>query len=84
MGGRAGMTPIVVVTLGLVVVSGTLTVFSPDPSRQAVTLSVFGLCLAALFLVLEAPDVSLSELAVNAAVVPLLVLLTIRRMRSPR
>ncbi|HVC13368.1 MAG TPA: DUF4040 domain-containing protein [Acidimicrobiales bacterium] len=76
------MTATLVVVLGLVAASGTLTVFSFDPSRQAVTLSIFGLCLSTLFLVLEAPDVSLSELTVNAAVVPLLVLLTIRRMRS--
>ncbi len=78
------MTPIVVVALGLVAAGGTLTVFSMDPARQAVTLSIFGLCLSALFLVLEAPDVALSELTVNAAVVPLLVLLTIRRTRERR
>lgn len=75
------MTPVIVVVLALVAAAGTVTVFTPDPARQAVTLSVYGLCLGMLFLVLAAPDVTLSEVAVNAAVVPLIVLLTIRRIR---
>lgn len=75
------MTPVIVVVLALVAAAGTVTVFTPDPARQAVTLSVYGLCLGMLFLVLAAPDVTLSEIAVNAAVVPLIVLLTIRRIR---
>jgi energy-converting hydrogenase B subunit D len=78
------MTVVIVASLALVAVSATLTVLSLDPGRQAVTLSVLGLCLAVLFIVLQAPDVSLSELTVNAAVLPLLVLLTIRKIRAPR
>lgn len=77
------MTVIVATVLTLVAAAGTMTVFTPDPARQAVTLSVYGLCLGMLFLVLAAPDVTLSEIAVNAAVVPLIVLLTIRRIRRP-
>lgn len=77
------MTAITVTTLALVAAAGTATVLTPDPARQAVTLSVYGLCLGMLFLVLAAPDVALSEVAVNAAVVPLIVLLTIRRIRRP-
>ncbi|MGH8979910.1 MAG: hydrogenase subunit MbhD domain-containing protein [Acidimicrobiales bacterium] len=78
------MTGIDVTILALVAAAGTMTVFTPDPARQAVTLSIYGLCLGMLFLVLAAPDVTLSEIAVNAAVLPLIVLLTIRRIRRPQ
>lgn len=81
------MTAVIAVSLALVAVGGTAVVFTDDPARQAVTLSVFGLCLGMLFLALGAPDVSLSQICVGAAIVPLVVLLTIRkirRVRSPR
>lgn len=78
------MTVVIGVMLALVAVGGTVIVFTDDPSRQAVMLSVFGLCLGVLFLALGAPDVSLSQITVGAAVVPLIVLLTIRKTRSMR
>jgi uncharacterized MnhB-related membrane protein len=59
-------------------------VLTHDPIRQAVTLSVFGVLLAVLFLVLQAPDVALSQVAVGAAVVPLMVLLAVRTIRRDR
>ncbi|KAA9150310.1 DUF4040 domain-containing protein [Amycolatopsis acidicola] len=74
------MTSVVLlVALVLVAVAGFAVVRTQDPKRQAITLSVYGLCLTVLFLVLQAPDVALSELAVGSAVVPLMVLLTIRK-----
>ncbi|MFC5948688.1 hypothetical protein ACFQH9_10425 [Pseudonocardia lutea] len=45
----------VLVALTLVAVSGAAVVVTMDPARQAVTLSVFGLALAVLFFVLQAP-----------------------------
>jgi energy-converting hydrogenase B subunit D len=69
---------IVVVLLGLVAVGGTLVVRTQDPSAQAVVLGGYGLLLTLLFVVLQAPDVALSQVAVGTAVVPLMVLLTIR------
>ncbi len=73
-------TVLVLVALAFVSVAGFAVVSTADPRRQAITLSVFGLCLALLFVVLQAPDVALSELAVGSAIVPLLVLLTIRKV----
>ena len=61
--------------------AGTAVVAAPTPDRQAVTLSVLGLLLALLFVLLGAPDVALSQLAVGSVVVPLMVLLTVRRIR---
>ncbi len=78
------MTALIVVSLTLVALAGTTVVAADAPERQAVTLSFFGLTLTALFLVFQAPDVALSQVAVGAAVVPLMVLLAIRTMRADR
>jgi uncharacterized MnhB-related membrane protein len=78
------MSIAVVVALTLVLAAGTAVVLTPDPARQAVVLSVFGLLLAVLFVVLQAPDVALAQLAVGSAVVPLMVLLALRRIRRSR
>ncbi|TSD95390.1 DUF4040 domain-containing protein [Skermania sp. ID1734] len=75
------MTALIVVALTLVAIAGTAVVLTWDPERQAVSLSVFGVALTVLFVVLQAPDVALSQLAVGAAVVPLMVMLAIRIMR---
>lgn len=69
---------IVLLMLGLVAVAATVVVRTQEPTAQAVTLGAYGLLLAVLFVVLQAPDVALSQVAVGAAVVPLMVLLTIR------
>lgn len=78
------MTALVVVALTVVALAGTAVVLADAPERQAVTLSVFGTTLVVLFVVLQAPDVALSELGVGTAIVPLMVMLTIRTMRKDR
>ena len=45
-------------------------------------LSGYGLLLATLFFVFQAPDVTLSELCVGAVVLPLLLLLTLEKVRK--
>ncbi|HWF14876.1 MAG TPA: DUF4040 domain-containing protein [Acidimicrobiales bacterium] len=78
------MTPFIVVALTLVLLGGTATVLTGQPERQAVMLSVYGGLLGVLFMTLSAPDVALSQIGVGTAIVPLVVMLTIRRMQSPR
>ena len=78
------MTAIVAVTLGLFALCATVIVFTADPLRQAVTLSVYGLLLAVVFLELSSPDVALSQIGVSSALVPLIILLTIRKIRARR
>jgi uncharacterized MnhB-related membrane protein len=68
--------------LGLVAIGGTVVVFTRPPARQAITLSVYGVLLSVLFLVLAAPDVALSQVAIGSAVVPLMVMLAVRTLRS--
>ncbi|HZC71290.1 MAG TPA: DUF4040 domain-containing protein [Jatrophihabitans sp.] len=78
------MTVVVALALTLVLLAGAAVVLTHEPSRQAITLSVFGLALSVLFLVLQAPDVALSQLAVGTVVVPLVVMLTVSKVRGGR
>ena len=77
-------TVVLLLVLALVAVGGFAVVRTRDPARQAVTLSVYSFLLTVRFFVLQAPDVALSELVVGSVVVPLLVLLTIRKARGGR
>ncbi|MFI1172259.1 Na(+)/H(+) antiporter subunit B [Streptomyces melanogenes] len=70
-----------VLALLLVTVAATAAVAVRDPARQALVLAVLGLALAVLFTVLQAPDVALSQLAVGSALTPLLILLSVRKVR---
>ncbi|MFE9411324.1 Na(+)/H(+) antiporter subunit B [Streptomyces sp. NPDC006704] len=72
---------LILVSLLLVAVSATAAVAVRDPARQALVLAVLGLALAVLFAVLQAPDVGLSQLAVGSALTPLLILLSVRKVR---
>jgi uncharacterized MnhB-related membrane protein len=73
--------PLIVVVLLLVAASATAAVAVRDPVRQALVLSVLGVALALLFTVAQAPDVALSQLAVGSALTPLLLLLSVRKVR---
>jgi energy-converting hydrogenase B subunit D len=78
------MTAVIAISLILVAANKTAVVFTYDPERQAVTLSALGVLLTILFVALQAPDVALSELGVGAAVVPLMIMLTVRKLRRPK
>jgi energy-converting hydrogenase B subunit D len=66
----------------VVVAAAAAVVFTPDPKRAVFVFSFYGLTLAVLFLVLQAPDVALSEVAVGSAAVPLVTLVALTRMRG--
>ncbi|MEU2717393.1 hydrogenase subunit MbhD domain-containing protein [Streptomyces sp. NPDC007205] len=72
---------VIVVALLLMAASATAAVVQRDPARQALVLSVLGSVLAVLFTVLQAPDVGLSQLAVGSALTPLLIMLSVRKVR---
>ena len=72
---------VLVAALLLVAATATAGVAARDPVRQALVLAVLGTVLAVLFTVLQAPDVGLSQLAVGAALTPLLLLLTVRKVK---
>jgi uncharacterized MnhB-related membrane protein len=75
------MTPLQIGLYLLCALSGAAVVLSREPRRQAVMMGFNGLVLALLFMVLQAPDVAYSELAVNTVAVPFLFLVTLAAAR---
>jgi len=78
------VTVLIAIALTLVLAGGVAVVFSRDPQRQAVTLSVYGMLMTLLFFLLAAPDVALSQVVVGTVLVPLMVMLAIRKIRGHR
>jgi uncharacterized MnhB-related membrane protein len=77
------MTSALQVTILVLVAAGaTAVVLIRDPVRQVVSVSIYGLLLAVLFMAFQAPDVTLSELTVGAVALPLLLLLTLAKVRK--
>jgi energy-converting hydrogenase B subunit D len=75
------MDALQVTVLVLVAAGATAVVLTRAPVRQVVVLSGYGLLLAILFMVFQAPDVTLSELTVGAVALPLLLLLALAKVR---
>jgi energy-converting hydrogenase B subunit D len=69
------------VILALVVVSGTVVVFTRGVASQPIVVSLFGLILALMFMVFQAPDVALSQIVVGAVGLPLMILLALAKLR---
>ena len=65
----------------LLAVSGMQVVRTREPASQAVAVSFYGLVLALLFFLHQAPDVALSQIAVGAVALPLMILLALARVR---
>jgi energy-converting hydrogenase B subunit D len=63
----------------LVAAGGLGVVATRDPLLQSMMASFFGLLLSILFTVLQAPDVTLSEIVVGAVAFPLMVVLTVAK-----
>ena len=79
-----GMMQALQITLLVLVAAGaTAVVLIRDRVRQVLMLSIYGVLLAVLFLAFQAPDVTLSELTIGAAVLPIVVLLTLAKVRKP-
>lgn len=78
------MTAVIAISLTLVGLGGTAVVLTQRAEAQALTLSAFGLTIAVLFMALQAPDVALSEIGVGTAIVPLMVMLAIRKTGQRR
>lgn len=76
------MTALQIVAFTAVMVLGVLVVVSREPLRQCLVNGIFGLALVVLFMVLQAPDVALSEVVVGTVAVPLVLLATIARTRD--
>ncbi len=76
------MTLLQIAALSAVAIGGTAVVLASDPLRQVLVLSVFGMSLAMLFFVFQAPDVALSEIVVSTVGLPVMILLALRKVRE--
>lgn len=76
------MIPLQVVVIALVGAAGLAVVLTRDLVRLAMISSVFAVLLVVLFLVLQAPDVALSELVVGAVGLPVVIAVAVAIDRS--
>lgn len=68
----------------LVAVMATGVVLTREPRSQAIVVSLYGLVLAVMFLLHQAPDVALSQIVVGAVALPLMIVLTLTKVRRTR
>jgi uncharacterized MnhB-related membrane protein len=78
------MIPLQVVAIALVGLGALAVVSARDPLRQSIVLGLYGLSLGVLFVVFQAPDVALSELAVSSVALPFILLTALAKMRRRR
>jgi energy-converting hydrogenase B subunit D len=74
--------PLQAAVIGLVAVGALAVVLTRDLIRLAMASSLYALLLVVLFLVLQAPDVALSELVVGAVGFPLAIVVAIALERK--
>jgi len=65
-----------------VLLGAAIVVFTREPRAQVFAFSTYGLALGMLFLVQQAPDVALSEIVGGSVAVPLVLLVTLARIRD--
>ena len=76
------MTALQAIALLLVAATGTGVALCRDPLRQAAASGIFGLALSALLMLLQAPDVALSQMGVGGVALPVMILLALAKIRE--
>jgi energy-converting hydrogenase B subunit D len=76
------VTALQAVILLLVAGGGLAVVLVRSPLRQALVVGIYGLTLAVLFVVFQAPDVALSLGAVGSVALPLMIVMALAKTRS--
>lgn len=71
-----------IMVLLFIAAAATVVVMTRDPRAQAVVVSFYGLLLAILFFVFQAPDVSLSQIVIGAVAMPLMILLALTKIKK--
>ena len=66
--------------LVMVAIGGPVVVLTREPRRQAIVAGLYGILLAILFFAFRAPDAALSQMAVGAMALPLMILLALTRI----
>jgi uncharacterized MnhB-related membrane protein len=78
------MLLIQIAILSFVAVAGTAVVWTRRPENQVIGLSFYGLLLALMFFIFQAPDVALSQIVVGAVALPLMFMLSMAKIRQNR
>lgn len=78
----ASIVPLQATVFALAALGAPAVALTRDPLRQVVVSGLYGYILAALFVVLQAPDVALSVIVVSTVAYPFVVLATIARVRA--
>jgi energy-converting hydrogenase B subunit D len=73
------LVPLQATALALAALGATAVALCRNPLRQIILSGLYGLVLVILFVVLQAPDVALSMLAVGTVAYPLVVLTAVAR-----
>jgi energy-converting hydrogenase B subunit D len=76
------VTALQVIGFLLVAATGTAVCLTRDPLRQAAASGIFGLALAALLMLLQAPDVALSQIGIGGVAMPVMILLALAKIRE--
>lgn len=67
--------------LSFVAVTATAVVLTREPAKQAIGISFYGLIMALMFFIFQAPDVALSQIVIGAVALPLMILLALTKVR---
>lgn len=70
-----------VAILVFVAVAGTAVVLTRNPVSQVIGLSFYGLLLAIMFFIFQAPDVAFSQITIGAVALPLMFMLALAKIR---
>jgi uncharacterized MnhB-related membrane protein len=70
--------------LAMIAAGGLAVVLTRDPLKQAIVVSFYGILLAMMFFLFQAPDVALSQVAIGAVALPLMILLALAKLRRSR
>ncbi len=65
----------------MVAAGGLGVALTRDPLNQAVAASFYGILLGLMFFLFQAPDVALSQIAIGALALPLMILLALAKIR---
>jgi uncharacterized MnhB-related membrane protein len=68
--------------LAAIALGAPAVVLTREPLKQAVVVGIYGLALALLFLIWNAPDVSLSQIVISAVGLPAMILLAVAKIRE--
>ena len=64
-----------------VAVTATVVVLTREPAKQAIGISFYGLVVALMFFIFQAPDVALSQIVIGAVALPLMIVLALTKIR---